>query len=301
MPLFLKIFLFDFFKFTCDLQVMKKRLFPFFFSLGFSLFFVLLSGTGEAFVPQAPHLLHLVMGKIKQPVGIEAYQTKKILNYEDTQEGLVELEEKLIYSYPNQFRSQIISDTMTSFSVESDFKVVKVMNGVIVSHDKLLVDLYTDILLYRDYETLLSQMASAGIDTSKVSFQRVNDTICYVIGRPLAKGKPFAGLWIEKESFLPIKYMVEKNGWMVEFFYNNWQRVSKTWYPMQVSIFLDNQLFAMIHVRSFDLKSGFSKDLFDIEHIEQLYPKNGLDPFDENNKQVDDLDKRMEDFKKLYE
>jgi len=297
--------LFDFFKFTCDFQAMKKRLFSIFFSLGFCLFFclisILASGTGEAFVPKAPHLLHLVMEKIKQPVGIEAYQTKKILNYEDTQNDLTVLEEKLIYAYPNRFRSEIISDTMTSFSVESDFKVVKVMDGVIVSHDKLLVDLYTDILLYRDYETLLDQLSLAGIDTDKVSFQRVNDTICYVIGSPLGKGKPFPGLWIEKASFLPIKYIAEKNGWIVEFFYNNWQRVSKTWYPMQVSIFLDNQLYAMIHVRSFDLKSGFSKDLFDIEHIELLYPENGFDPFDENTEQVDDLDKRMEDFKKLYE
>ncbi|MCD4720676.1 MAG: hypothetical protein K8S13_12590 [Desulfobacula sp.] len=272
-----------------------------FFILFFNLSFILASGTGEAFVPQTPHLLHLVIQKIKQPVGIQAYQTKKILNYEDSEIGFFELEEKLIYSYPKRLRSEIISDTMTSLTVESDFRFVKIMDGVIVSHDKSLVDLYTDILLYRDHESLLDQLAMAGIDTTKVSFQRYNDTICYVIGRPLEKGKPFSGLWIEKESFLPIKYVVEKNGWMVEFFYNNWQRASKTWYPMQVSIFLDNQLFAMIHVRSFDLKSGFSPVLFDIAHIEQLYPKSDPDPFDENLQQADELDKRIEDFKKLYE
>ncbi|WP_299978791.1 hypothetical protein [Desulfobacula sp.] len=269
---------------------MKKRFFPTFFLL----FFILASGTGEAFVPQTAHLLHLVVGKIKRPAGIEAFQTQKVLNYEDTEKDFLELGEKLIYSYPNRLRSEIISDTMTSFSVESDFRFIKVMDGIIVSHDKSLVDLYTDILLYRDHESLLNQLVLAGIDTEKVSFQRYNDTICYVIGRSLEKGKPFAGLWIEKDSFLPIKYVIEKNGWMAEFFYNNWQRVSKTWYPMQVSIFLDNHLFAMIHVKSVNLKSGFPPLLFDIDHIERSYPQNDPDSFDEH-------DKRIENFKKLYE
>ncbi|MCK5696463.1 MAG: hypothetical protein KAH62_07735 [Desulfobacula sp.] len=280
---------------------MKKYFCLTFFILFFNLFFILVSGTGEAFVPQTLHLLHLVIQKIKQPVGIQAYQTKKILNYKDTGKGFAELEEKLIYAYPNQLRADIISDTMTSFSVESDFRFVKVMEGVIVSHEKPLVDLYTDILLYRDHESLLNQLDMAGIDTTKVSFQRYNDIICYVIGRSVEKDKPFAGLWIEKESFLPIKYVLEKNGWLVEFFYNKWQRVSKTWYPMQVSIFLDNQLFAMVHVRSFDLKSGFPSSLFDIEHIKQLYPENDPDFFDKNLQEIDELDKRIEDFKKLYE
>jgi outer membrane lipoprotein-sorting protein len=176
-----------------------------------------------------------------------------------------------------------------------------VINGVIVSHDKPLVDLYTDILFYRDYESLLNQISLAQVDTDKVSFQRYNDTICYVIGRPLAKGKPFSGLWIEKDTILPLRYVVIKNGLLAEFVYHNWQRFSRTWYPMQVSIFLDNQLFATIAVKSFDLKSGFSASLFDIEYNERLYPMNNTDALDENSKQIDELDKGMENFKKLYE
>ncbi|MBU8912201.1 MAG: hypothetical protein KOO65_13105 [Desulfobacterales bacterium] len=248
---------------------MKKS----FYLTFYMLFFILASGTGEAFVPQTAHLLHLVAGKIKQPAGIEAFQTQKVLNYEDAGKDFVEVEEKLYFSYPNRFRFEILSDTMTGFSVESDFKFVKVMDGVIVSHDKPLVELYTDILLYRDHENLLNQLTLSGIDTTKVSFQRYNDKICYVVGRSLEKGKPFAGLWIEKDTFLPIKYVVEKNDCMAEFFYNNWQRISKTWYPMQVSIFLDNQLFAMVHVKNINLKSGFSPSLFDIKRIERSYPE----------------------------
>ncbi|NOX35336.1 MAG: hypothetical protein GXP56_16675 [Deltaproteobacteria bacterium] len=275
---------------------MIKKKFPVFLFA----FFILLPGVGEAFIPQAPHLLYLVMEKIRQPAGIEAFQTKKILNYKDPGKGFNKLEEKLYFLYPGRFRCEITSETLTSFSVESDHEFVKVMDGIIVSHEKSPVDLYTDILLYRDHESLLNRLAEEGIDTTEVSLQRYNDIICYVIGRPLEKGKPFAGLWIEKDTFLPMKYMVEKNGYMVEIFYHNWRRVSKTWYPMQVVIFLDNQLSVMVDVKSFDLKSGFLPSLFDIDHIKKLYPENNPGFQDENSKQVDELDKRIEDFNKLY-
>ncbi len=265
------------------------------------LFFILLYGMGEAFVPQTPHLLYLVIEKIKQPVGIEAFQIKKILNYQEIDPPFFEFEEKLIYSYPKQFRSEIISNTTTSFSIESDFNFVKVTDGINTSESKSPVDQYTDILLYRDYETLMNQLINSGVDTKKVVFRRYKDSICYVIGQPIEKGKPFASLWIEKETFLPIKYVVEKEGWIVEFFYNNWQRVSKTWYPMQISIFLDRQLFSMIHVKTFDLKAGFSKDLFDIEHIKKVFPKNEIESLDENERQVEELNKQIEEFKNLYE
>jgi len=272
-----------------------------FFLTFFIVFFVLASGTGEAFVPQTLHLLHLVIEKIKQPVGIEAFQTKKVINYEDSETGFFELDEKLIYLYPGRFRSQIVLNPTINFNVESELGFIKVTDGAVVSHNKSLVDLYTDILLYRDHDSLFNQLMLVGIDITKVSFQRYNDTICYVIGRPLEKGKPFAGLWIEKDTFFPFKYVVEKNGRMVEFFYGNWQRISKTWYPMRVSIFLDDRLFAMVDVKSFVLKTGFSPVLFDIEHIKQLYPDNDPDFFDENLQQVDKLYKSIENLNKSYE
>jgi hypothetical protein len=54
-------------------------------------------------------------------------------------------------------------------------------------------------------------------------------------------------------------------------------------------------------VNRIDLASDSPRSLFDIEHIEQLYPRQQRDTLDEHSKQVDELDRRMEDFKKLYE
>lgn len=276
---------------------MKKRLLPAFFIL----FFCLLPVAGEAFVPKTPHLLYLVMKKIKQPVGIQAFQTKKILNYEQAEKDIVELEEKLSYRFPEQLRSEVISGERTGFSVESDSKFVKVMDDVIVSRKKSITDSYTDILLYRDSDRLAGVLAFAGVDISHVTFERYNDTICYVIGSPLEKQSPFSSLWIEKDTLLPQKFVIDKNGWVVEFFYKDWQQISKTWYPMQISIFLDNRLFAMVLVNKVELTSNISPSLFDIDRIEHQYLKNDPGLSDENTRQVEELDKSIEEFKQLYE
>lgn len=268
----------------------------------FSLFLILQPGTGWAFVPQTSHLLHLVVQKIKHPAGIQTFQIKTIMDCDSLEQEGISFHEELIYKYPNQLRSEAKSETVTSLSVESEHEFIKVINGEIVSREKSPIDLYTDILLYRNYESLLGQMVLTGIDVTKVRFQRYKDTICYVIGQPREKGQPFAGLWIEKDTFFPVKYVVEKNDWMVEYLYLNWQKISKTWYPMQIDIFLDNQLFATIEVNNITLESGFSPSLFDIRHIEQLYPeKQGPQDFNEESKKKDELDKRIEEFKKLYE
>jgi len=245
------------------------------------LFFLLLQGTGQAFIPETPHLLYLVIHKIKQPAGIEVLQTKKLLNYQDSGPALIETEEKLIYSYPNKLRIESFSQHPASFSVESDFKFVKISDGALFSIEKSLTDLYSDILLYRDYETLLNQLELSGVNTAKVSLKRYNDSICYVIGCPTKTNQEadqennldFSGLWIEKNTLLPVKYVLIKNSKKVEFFYKNWQKVSKTFYPMQIHIFLDNRLFAMISVEDFHLKSDFIPILFDINYIVNLYPK----------------------------
>lgn len=263
---------------------------------------LLLCRAGEAFVPKTPHLLYMVIQKIKQPVGIEAYQTRKIVNYTETVEPYVEFEEKLIYAFPGRFRSEMMSQNISSFSIEAMEQFVKVVDGMVVSRDKSLLEFYVDILLYRNYETLTQRLGAAGVDTHRVGMERYKDTICYVIGESEQKGQPFSGLWIEKDTFLPMKYVIINKGWAVEFLYDRWQKFSKTWYPMQTAIFLDDRLHAMVNVKSVALKLVKSDALFDIEYVIRAYPaKESAEPVEEQSRQVDELENSINDFEKLFE
>ena len=266
------------------------------------LILTLLSPAGEAFVPKTPHLLYLVVEKIRKPAGIQAFQNKKIVNYQDQGPGYVEIVERLLYAFPGKFRTDVTSGTVSGFSIETDGQFVKVINDVIVSTQKPMLDAWSDILLYRDYETLAHQLSLSGVDTEKVTFKRYRDTICYVIGGSPSKDEMDSSLWIEKDSFLPLRYVVVKDGWVVEFLYGHWQKFSKTWYPMQISIFFDNQLYALVDVKSVELKKVNPSSMFDVAMVKASYPdgrdtENDQDGLD----QVDELEKSIKDFGKLFD
>ncbi|WP_022664149.1 hypothetical protein [Desulfospira joergensenii] len=275
----------------------------------------------EAFVPRAPHLFYMVIQKIKQPAGLITLQTRKIIRAPQGSDpqmdepeasvlpgskipgpgtpvpGSITLNEKLIYAPPDRLRVEVSSPDSIGFYVESDAGFIKVLNDKTIALEKSPLDFYTDVLLYRDYESLELKLAAEGIDTERVAFRRYGDRICYVVGRPLEKGKPFPGLWIEKESFFPVRYILIKKGWALEFRYENWQQVSRTWYPMETDIFMDGQKIAEIRVSHVELASGFSPDLFEVEGLKNTYP--GADT--RSPDKIRDLDRQLEEFKKLYE
>lgn len=242
-----------------------------------SLSLMLLCQAGEAFVPKAPHLLYLVIEKIKQPVGIEALQTKKIINYADTGMPVTEFEERLIYAFPDRFRSELISGPSTGFSIEARNRYVKTIDGVIVSMEKEPQDHYSDVLIGRDYEAMITRLAGLGIDTQTVGMTRYRDTICYVIGAPQEKGEPFSGLWIEKDTFFPVKFVVINKAGTIEVFYEKWERFSKTWYPMHTAVFIDNRLHAILAVKSLVLKTPDSESVFNIDDVLDAYPQKQTD------------------------
>lgn len=286
----------------------------------FAVFCILLPGKGEAFVPQTPHLLQLMIQKIKRPAGMVVHQTRNIMDVSGKEAGpetttetetkpetkMVEVDEKLVYVFPGKFRSDIFSGAVSRFYVESDSQFVKVADGMIVSLKKSPLDFYTDPLLYRDHESLLKQLVLAGVDTQRVTFKRLDNKICYFIGSSLNQNES-AGLWIEKTSLFPVRYVIEKDGWKVAFHYDNWQRVSRTWYPLQITIFVDNQVFAKIDVTQLELESVFPAAFFDVNHIQGQYPAgtNAQENAQEKGPEVpgrfDELDKQMENFRKLYE
>ncbi len=270
-------------------------------------FIILLSSTAAAFIPKTPHLLYLVTEKIKEPVGIVVSQTKNVYHFQDNQEPMAMIDERLFYSFPGRFRSEVVSTDQTTFSIESDYMTFKVTDGMASAGSKLLVDSYTDILLYRDYESLIYKLEESNINTEHVILKRYNDVICYVIGKPKKKGEPFASLWIDKDTFFPVKYVLEKDGWYYEFLYQDWERVSKTWYPLKIRILEGSQLeegghlVVQVNVNDFQLKGGMSPTLFDIEQISRLYPGAAMEDEDEAAGQVEELNQSIEEFKKLYE
>lgn len=255
----------------------------------------------EAFIPQGPHLIELMTQKIKQPSGMVVLQTRKIINHDNQDQGVTQVEEKLVYSFPGRFRSDITMGPHESICVESNGRFLRIQDGVTVSYEKGLSDRYVDIPLYRDREELIQYLETAGMNIDAVSMQRYNDAVVFVLGMSSGEKEVPTSLWIDQDTFFPLKYILNQDGNRVEIFYENWERVSKTWYPMQISIFLNQQLISLIQASEFKLESGFSDILFDIDGLVDLYPPSVVtEPGDDSDK-IEALEEDIEAFKKLYE
>ncbi|WDP85628.1 MAG: hypothetical protein HUN05_11210 [Desulfobacter sp.] len=220
---------------------------------------------------------------------------------ETTPQASSSLGETLAYLFPDHLRSD--TDSGKRFYVQSPDGFVSVLDGVVTDVEKSILTYYTDPLIYRDSEILLRQLGLAGIHVEDVSIERFDGQICYFIGQRDSAQDSGPGLWIEKDHFFPVRYLVKKNNRVIDARYGNWQRVSKTWYPMETRIFVDQQLFVTISVARCELKSGFLKSLFNVDQILSKYPKKteAVQSDTGHRDRIEDLDKEIEDFSKLYD
>ena len=236
----------------------------------FSLFTVV--PVAEAFVPVPPHLVQLVVGKIKRPTGLEANQVTRVFPAGLEGKKAYEAKERILYSFPGELRCE----TVSSFSPEnrmvtvvSGDRFVKIVDGVLESASRSVMDYYTDILLFRDRELLEKRFAETGVDFSRSSIQRYNDRICFVVGKPPEENAPGSSFWVDKDSLFPVRYTVDKENRFVDIRYKDWQKVSRTWYPMRIETFVNKELFSVIDVASFTLETAFDSSLFDIDRMMQ--------------------------------
>jgi hypothetical protein len=88
----------------------------------------------------------------------------------------------------------------------------------------------------------------------------------------------------------------------IEVRYFEWQKVHHAWYPMRIKFFVAGILVREIHVQNIKVNPSFSKELFDIKHLKSLYPQVApAEQEQENKEDLNEVQKTIEDFKKLYE
>ncbi|THB75891.1 MAG: hypothetical protein D3926_19320 [Desulfobacteraceae bacterium] len=255
----------------------------------------------SAFIPTAPHLLDLVIKKIRQPVGMTVLQHRQVINANDPELAVTRIEEGLYYRFPGNLRSEIIKGPSYGIFVRSHEEFLKIQDGYVISLEKSLSDLYNDILIFRERETLSNYLEASGIDLELTSLQRFNDLIMFVIGRPPEAGQVFNSLWVDQDTFLPRKLILHKEGTLVEIYYDEWERFSKTWYPMQVTIFFNQELYSLIKASEVQLNSDIPVSMFDINALVDLYPQSVVTQSKTTLEEVEELDRKIEEFEKLFE
>jgi hypothetical protein len=266
-------------------QYLNKSLVIF---LGFAIMTCLHAPT-NAYVLPGPYILKLMTQNLGKAKSLLISQTLVI--YDDTlQKSGIEVSETLRYVFPEMFRSDTLSEHIHRIHVLSKGKAVTVIDGKVADESDNRYDRYKNILLFKPGKMLQDQLSLLGVDVTVSSLGRFQGKPAYVLGaqypvRWIMTNKPEQS----RENSLEVRY-------------GQWQKAQNAWYPMRIEFFMAGILVREIHVQKIKVNPSFSKKLFDIKHLKSLYPQGPPAIQEQENKRgLDEVQKTIEDFKKLYE
>ena len=265
----------------------------------------------NAYVLQGPHILELMIGKLGTAGKLSVSQ-KLILYDNNPQSTGFELTETLRYIFPEQFRSDILSDNAQRIHVISKGAALIVIDGKVIAENESWTDHYKDIILYRSRILLQKRLASLGVDVSVSSLGRFQGKIAYVIGAQYPD-KSVPQVWIDKDTFRPMRWLItgkddllsastESCKDFLEVRYHNWQQAEKIWYPMLIEFYQNDILIRQINVDQITANPSFPEDLFDIKQLQSIYsPASPLASDQQKPEGLSEVQKAIEEFKKIYE
>lgn len=260
---------------------------------------------GQAYVLKGLHILDLMTSSLGSPRTLSVSHTLTLYDSEQ-QEPEYDIEEMVRYLFPDQFRSDILSDNTTKIHVFSKNQALTVLDGKISTFSETGIDAYKDILLFRNRPMLETQLIKQGVDVSISSLGRFNGKIVYIVGATYPE-EPKPQIWIEKETARPIRYIIKNPSGaeaepFIEFRYSIWQQYFKIWYPEKIEFFIGEKLERIIDVNHVEVNVSMEQILFDLVQLQSDYP--AASPENDNSQETDDLQEiqeSIEDFKKRFE
>jgi outer membrane lipoprotein-sorting protein len=259
----------------------------------------------NAYVLPGPYILKLMTQNLGKAKSLLVSQ-KLVIHDESPQKIGVELSETLRYVFPEKFRSDTSSENVHRIHVLSKGKAVTVIDGKIADESDNSYDRYKDLLLFRSREILQKKLSLLGVDVTVSSLGRFQGKPAYVLGAQYPD-ETVPQVWLDKDTFRPFRQIMtgkagesQENSLEVRYF--EWRKVHHTWYPMRIEFFATGILVREIHVQDIKVNPSFPDELFDIEHLKSLYPKIAPAEQEQGNKEdLNEVQKTIEDFKKLYE
>lgn len=283
----------------------KKFGMQYFLKKSLAIFFCLVTlgfqhATLHAYVLPGPYLLKLMT----QNLGIadRLLVTQKLVLHDDNPSmSADELSETLKFKFPKTFRSDIVSENIQRIRILSDRSVFTVIDGKISDEPENSYDHYKDLILFRSREILQERLSNLGVDVKVTSLGRFQGKPAYVLGAQYPD-ETSPQVWLDKETFLPFRWIMASNATQnLEVLYLDWKKLNQTWYPMRIEFFSNGNLVREIHVQDIEVNPSFQADLFDIQQLKSLYPKDApAEPKNGGKEEPDEVQKTIEEFKKIY-
>ena len=244
-------------------------------SIQFFLFFliILLGNSAFAFLPESTSLIKFMLEKkgryynyMEVPYGEQLYT-------ED--EKSVAMDMNLYYSSSGVFKANIFFNGHKKIYMESLTQSISVQDGLLLSEGRPDYFMFKDILWMNDHELLKGLLDKRGCLLDHVRLDRDNDMVFFVIGELSKDKEKSAELWIDKESFLPYKYVVIKNSEKFSFVYGQWFKTKALKYPGVVNIFYGDNKIRTLKAHKVNMNFNPDRSFFNIDEFISSFKKDG--------------------------
>jgi hypothetical protein len=254
----------------------------------------------HAYVLPGPYLLKLMAQNLGNADRLLVTQ-KLILHDDNPNMNTDELSETLKFKFPKTFRSDIVSENIQRIRILSNRIVFTVIDGKISDEPENAYDHYKDLMLFRSREILEERLSDLGVDVNVSSLGRFKGTPAYVLGAQYPD-ETLPQVWLDKKTFLPFRWIINGNVTQnLEVWYLDWKNLNQTWYPMRIEFFSNGNLVREIHVQDIKVNPSFKDDLFDIQKLTSLYPKDApMEPKNGDKEDLDEVQKTIQEFKNIY-
>jgi hypothetical protein len=278
---------------------------PYFLRKSLAIFFCLATlgfqhASLHAYVLPGPYLLKLMTQNLGTANRLLVTQ-KLVLHDDSPNMSADELSETLMFMFPKTFRSDIVSENIQRIRIVSDSSVFTVIDGKISDEPENSYDHYKDLILFRSREILQERLSNLGVDVKITSLGRFQGKPAYVLGTQYPD-ETSPQVWLDKNTFLPFRWIITSNAIQnLEVLYLDWKKLDKTWYPMRIEFFSNGNLVRKIQVQDIKVNPSFQADLFDIQQLKSRYPQNApAEPKNDDKEELDEVQKTIEEFKKIY-
>lgn len=258
-----------------------------------------------SYVLPAEQILSFMMKGSGAAHSFQIFQ-KAVVYHPDPAAGMQEYDEVLYYLHRDRFRCEVSAPGGEQFSVASPGGALVVMDGAIVSEARPPFDYFKDVLLYLKKDEIVRRLASSGVDLGIVSFGRFKGRIAYVVGARYPD-ESVPQIWIEKETFRPLRYVVTGRGVMgggvEEVEYADYTTLDdKRWYPGRILFFRNGRLAKMYVLKSGRVNPDLPDEWFDIAYLKTLYkPVAATDAAPPATSEADEVEKTIRDFSRTFE
>ncbi len=269
--------------------------------------FVAVPSAPHAYVLKGPHILDIMTKRLGRAKSLLVIQKLMMPDHDDPSvKTTVQVRETLRCLFPTTYRSDIVSDDFKRIRVLSEGRALTVIDEKVVEGYEDRYDRYQDLLLFRSRLLLQNKLPLAGVDITISSVGRFQDKLAYVIGAQYPN-ETVPQIWVNKETFRPFRWIIADKADdgakdRLEVRYLEWREVDGIWYPMRIELFRNHTLFRQILVQDIQVNPTLPQKLFDIDYLKTIYPSMAaLTPGQDETDELQDVQKTIEEFKKIYE